>query len=490
MTNIKEIEGRFQKLHNRLLRGELDEDRFKAEVERLRFEDDQGRQWKIGWYTGKWYHYEEGQWVRGQPRQRERSATAAASATEKAAAKRRPGYWLVPVLVGLVALAVVALVAGWNTDWWTSPTEGAIGAVEATATASPSPTLMPTDTPLPAATQRPSPTPTAAQHTPEPSPTATNAPVTATPSPSPTPTATATSEPAGPAPTAPPALTGRIYFPVYDSERRTLDIHVYQLADGTRSVLVEKAGQPALSPNGERLAFRSWESNYRAIRVRELDDGHIWTWVNFSEAARPSWSPDSENIVFPSQQEPDRQWRIYRTLGSEMDRVRRHGGDILGRVPIWLSDGRIVYWECPLNECGLYVMQSDGTSPTRLTTFEHDTAPAGSPDGDQIAFMSNRAGNWEIYVTTAQPPGGQAPPNPRRLTQNPAHDGLPAWSPDGAWIAFVSNQGGAWAIWAVQADGSGLHKLLIVGGPLEGPIAQVKPDEQHGWTWESIAWGP
>jgi Tol biopolymer transport system component len=260
-----------------------------------------------------------------------------------------------------------------------------------------------------------------------------------------------------------------------------------QVTNGERRLVVEQASQPALSPDGNRLAYRSWNSEHRSLRVQELTDGNTWTWINFAEAARPSWSPDSQNIVFPSQQEPDRDWRIYRSFGLDFDRVRRHGGDILGRVPDWLSDGRIVYWECPLNTCGLYAMQADGTSPLRLTTYEHDTAPAGSPDGSRIAFMSNRDENWEIYITGTLPPGEQ---DARRLTQNSARDGLPTWSPDGKWLAFVTDRDGAWAVWVMQPDGSSQHKLFDLGGPLEGEIARVTPGDQSGWTWESIAWGP
>ena len=60
---ISEMEEAYQQLHAQLLRGELDEEEFKAEVEKLRFEDELGHQWKIGWYTGKWYRYDQGQWV-------------------------------------------------------------------------------------------------------------------------------------------------------------------------------------------------------------------------------------------------------------------------------------------------------------------------------------------------------------------------------------------------------------------------------------------
>ena len=52
----------------------------------------------------------------------------------------------------------------------------------------------------------------------------------------------------------------------------------------------------------------------------------------------------------------------------------------------------------------------------------------------QIAFMSHRDGNWEIYVMDAD---GR---NQRRLTNNPASDHAPSWSPDGQRIAFMSQR--------------------------------------------------
>ena len=487
---IKELEEAYQQLHERMLRGELDEASFKAEVERLRFEDEQGQQWKLGWYTGKWYRYDEGQWVQDQPRRSPLPSQAKPKPERGDAAEERPSRrsatgWLVPALIALVVLAVIVLVIGWNVERWFSTAEPTSALAAATAT-----TLLPTDTPRPTATPtptEPAPSPSPTEVPPQPTATATEAP-TATPSPTATPAPTE----GAPAPTSAPALSGRIYFPVYDPERKTFDIYAQRLDTGARELVVEQASQPALSPDGERLAFRSWAGDHRAIQVLELGEGRTWTWINFAEAARPNWSPDSKNIVFPSQQEPDRQWRIYRSLGIEFDRIRRHGGDILGRVPTWLDDGRIVYWECPQNECGLYAMQNDGTNPTRLTTYENDMAPAGppdsqQPDSQQIAFMSNRDGNWEIYTASTHPTGDLTA---QRLTRNPARDGLPTWSPDGKWLAFVTDRDGSWAVWAMRPDGSGQQKLFDLGGPLEGKIDRVKADEQAGWTWETLAWGP
>jgi TolB protein len=501
MMTIGELEETYQQLQEQLLRGELDEEEFKTRTEQLRFEDDQGRQWKIGWYTGKWYRYEQGQWLQDTPQERQLVDSTATTADVRPPADSQPArqstaVWLTAVLVVVLLVSVAALVVGWSAGWWEGTAEDGTDVVAVAASDTPLPTgeiPQPTATPVAPPTALPSPTRQATAVATDTSPSPAASPTefhTETPTSYPSPTSTLSPSPE-PTETT-PTLSGRIYFPIFDpsADRQTFDIHAVELGTGERQIVVTEASQPALSPDGKRLAYHSWNSNYRSLRVLELADAHNWTWINFAEAARPSWSPDSQNIVFASQQEPDRLWRVYRSLGYEFDRVRRHGGDIFGRVPIWLADGRIVYWECPLDKCGLYVMRDDGTDLIRLTTEEHDTSPAASPDGDQIAFMSDRDGNWEIYAMPVPPPGAQSEQAPKRLTQDSARDGLPAWSPDGKWLAFVTDRDGAWAVWAMRPDGSGQKKLFDLGGPLEGQIANVSADDQHGWTWETIAWGP
>jgi hypothetical protein len=518
---VSELEETYQQLHEQLLRGELNEEEFKAEVDQLRYKDDQGTQWKIGWYTGKWYRYEEGQWVQDSPPgEQGLAAPPPVAAVPPPAMEPRKRRSLTPclvvVLVALVLLASVALIFGWNTDRWAKPTEETTAIAQntatevvaqaasetprPTATASTAPTRItqatspPSRTPSPTATRkRPTATPTSGTATPPTETTAAKATTTAPPASTATasPTSSAATATRQPSPAA-PSLSGRIYYPVYDPnpDHRTFDIYVFDIGSGKRELAVGQASQPALSPNGKRLAYRSWDSSGRGVFVHELADGNTWRWIAFHEAAHPAWSPDGQNIVFASQQEIDRRWRLYRTWGLDSDRVRREGGDIFGRVPSWAADGRIIYWECPIDKCGLYAIHTDGTNLTRLTAQERDTAPAPSPDGSQVALMSIINGNWEIYITGTHPPGGENVPEPRRLTQNPARDGLPTWSPDGRWLAFVSDRGGAWAVWVMRPDGSGQQKLFDLGGQLEGLIARVPPGEQHDWTWETLAWGP
>src|SRR5215469_16075618 len=83
----------------------------------------------------------------------------------------------------------------------------------------------------------------------------------------------------------------------------------------------------------------------------------------------------------------------------------------------------------------IWVANEDGTNVTRLTdNAAREVYPRFSPDGSQIAFSSNRAGNYDVYVVSST--GG----TPRQLTFNSADDNVVGWTPDGKKILFASNR--------------------------------------------------
>ena len=146
--------------------------------------------------------------------------------------------------------------------------------------------------------------------------------------------------------------------------------------------------------------------------------------------------------------------------------------------PAWSPDGQKLAFERRLDptkykgQCGgcdveVYVMNADGSGQQNLTrNVAQDYSPAWSPDGQKIAFVSNRDGKPEgqfapetdIHVMNADGSGQQ------NLTRNPAGEGNPVWSPDGQQIAFERHVGGVGnnrniEIYVMNADGSDQRRL-------------------------------
>ena len=150
-------------------------------------------------------------------------------------------------------------------------------------------------------------------------------------------------------------------------------------------------------------------------------------------------------------------------------------GDV--QTPAWSPDGRkLAFVSQRDGNFEIYVMNADGSAPENLTRQpENDSHPSWSRDGRRIAFVSRRDGNSEIYVMNADGSGL------RNLTRTPSNELDPAWSPDGRAIAFVQKKctGGRrdpacatayeTSLFVVNADESGLRRLTTRQARLFNP---------------------
>lgn len=318
------------------------------------------------------------------------------------------------------------------------------------------------------------------------------------------------------------------YFTYASDAAGKWDIYLQRIAGSQAINLTEGSQddnyQPAFSPDGEWIAFRS-----------EREGGGIFIMGATGEAVRrltdrgyyPDWSPDGTMIVFSSSSSVDlapwsgdidhRLWTLDLPSGS-LELVLDHSA----LMPVWSPDGRWIafygVWGSPGSEVetqrDLFTVPAGGGDPNAVTEdvhFEH--SPAWSPDGRSLYYVSVFGGGRDLWRVSIDEQTGKRLGYPERMTSgssvahiSPAGEGnrvlyttekafreilrvpfdpvaekvsgppvsltppglqarSPAVSADGEWIAFDAEFGhfGSWAIGVVRRDGAELRQVTDSG---------------------------
>ena len=209
---------------------------------------------------------------------------------------------------------------------------------------------------------------------------------------------------------------------------------------------------PAASPDGARLAFASNRGGHWDLYILDLASGEISQVTDTPEYdASPSWSPDGQWLVYESYAPP-----------AETESSPAQDG---ASTPV--APGSAANLDLFIRA----VSAAGGSEPQVIRLTDHpaaDTSPAWSPNGRQIAFISNRSGDDEVWLADLDQVDGRFQ-NVSRLPR--ASDQHPAWSPDGGQLA-----------WATASDG--FQSLYITD--LRAAPAAARPVGSGAWP----VWSP
>jgi TolB protein len=173
----------------------------------------------------------------------------------------------------------------------------------------------------------------------------------------------------------------------------------------------------------------------------------------------PAWSPDGQSLAYVSFE--DRLPSVYiQTLKSgERHRVSARAG--VNQAPAWSPDGKRLALTLSTRDGNLdvYVLDLATSALTRITDDPGiDTEPQWSNDGESLYFTSDRAGGPQIYKISLA-----AGSRPRRLTFQGAYNARPRISPDESQLAFVTQEDGAYRIATMSLSGREDVQVLTKG---------------------------
>jgi Tol biopolymer transport system component len=233
---------------------------------------------------------------------------------------------------------------------------------------------------------------------------------------------------------------------------------------------------PRFSPDGRTVALvDSGESPRLWIFLVDTADGSVREVEPIYSGGHISsvvWSADGKALLYAQTES-----LAVGFSGSPARVVRQDVRSRAGRTQLWLpshSDvidalgpDRLVFEFRSLRQNLLEVPLAAGGPPSRWVTRGNSTVrqPVYAPDGDWVAFTSNRDGNLDLWKLSTRT-GAIA-----RVTEHPAEDWDPAFTADGRRMVWSSNRTGRFEIWMGDADGSNPRQVSHDGSSAQNPTA-------------------
>ncbi|WP_120993459.1 Tol-Pal system protein TolB [Stutzerimonas urumqiensis] len=239
--------------------------------------------------------------------------------------------------------------------------------------------------------------------------------------------------------------------------------------DGARAVTLLQSREPILSPSyspdGERIAYVSFEQRRPRIFVQYVNTGRREQVTNFEGLnGAPAWSPDGNRLAFVLSKDGNPEIYVMDLASRQMKRVTNHFG--IDTEPYWGKDGQTIYFTSDrAGKPQIYKLNIASGAVERVTFIGNYNANPKLSADEKTLVMVHRQEGYTVFRVAAQ----DLERGSLRILSETSLDESPTVAPNGTMIIYATRQQGRGVLMLVSTNGRVRLPLPTAQGEVREP---------------------